>query len=83
MHGISPFAFTPDELVKTMPQVFTPSLYAKLNSPHFHSVYPPVAQLVYAIAAGLGQGDIWYSTLVLRFVSIVFDLATIARWACS
>lgn len=77
IHGISPFAFTPDELVKTMPQVFTPALYAKLNSPHFHSVYPPVAQLVYAIAAGLGQGDIWYSTLVLRFVSIVFDLATI------
>lgn len=76
-HGISPFAFTPDELVKTMPQVFTPALYAKLNSPHFYSVYPPLAQAEFAIAAWIGQGGVWTSTLVLRGISIVFDMATI------
>ncbi|MBZ0206223.1 MAG: glycosyltransferase 87 family protein [Flavobacteriales bacterium] len=77
VHGISPFAFTPAELLALHPQVFTPALFAKLNSPHFHSVYPPVAQLVFMIAAGLGQGDAWHATLVLRIVAVAFDLATI------
>ncbi len=77
VHGISPFAFTPDELVKTMPEVFTPALYAQLNSPHFYSVYPPLAQAEFALAAWIGRGSVWASTLVLRGISIVFDLATI------
>lgn len=77
IHGISPFAFTPDELVKTMPQVFTPALYAKLNSPHFYSVYPPLAQAEFAAAAWIGQGSVRASTLVLRGISIAFDMATI------
>lgn len=77
IHGISPFAFTPDALVKTMPQVFTPALYAKLNSPHFYSVYPPLAQAEFALAAWIGQGSVLISTLVLRGISIVFDVTTI------
>ena len=77
VHGISPFAFTPDELVKAMPDIFTPALYAKLNSPHFYSVYPPLAQAEFALAAWAGQGNVWTSTLVLRGISIAFDMATI------
>ncbi len=77
IHGISPFAFTPDALVKTMPEVFTPALYAKLNSPHFYSVYPPLAQLDFALAAWIGKGNVWASTLILRGIAISFDLASI------
>ena len=77
VHGISPFAYTPDELVKKMPEVFTPALFAKLNSPHFYSVYPPVAQVEFALAAWVGKGSVWASTLVLRGISIGSDLATI------
>lgn len=77
VHGISPFAFTPDALVKAMPEVFTPALYAKLNSPHFYSVYPPLAQAGFALATWIGQGSVWASTLVLRSVSMAFDMATI------
>ena len=76
-NGISPFAYTPEELVKTQPEVFTPEHFAALNSPRFYSVYPPVAQLVFATATSIGGVDVGRSTLVLRVIIILFDILTI------
>ena len=76
-NGISPFAFTPEELVRTKPEVFTPQHFAELNSPRFHSVYPPAAQLIFATATSIGAVDIWRSTLALRVIIILFDLLII------
>jgi len=77
VHGISPFAHTPEELVAIDPKIFTPEHFSALNSPHFYSVYPPVAQGVFALAALVGNGDMWRSTLVLRLIMIVFEVLTI------
>jgi hypothetical protein len=76
-NGISPFAYTPETLLSEQFDAFTGDHFALLNSPKFHSVYPPVAQTVFAMAAWVGQGDLWISSLVLRAVSIGSDIAAI------
>lgn len=76
-HGISPLAFTPEELVTTQPEIFTPEHFEELNSPEFYSVYPPVSQLVFAAATKIGGGDIRRSSQVLRLIIIAFDLLTL------
>jgi alpha-1,6-mannosyltransferase len=51
INGTSPFANLPSEV--TNPAVKT--IYSKLNSPHYYSVYPGVNQLIYAFAAFVNQ----------------------------
>ncbi len=77
VNGISPYAFTPEELLRTRPEVFTQGLFDRLNSPHFYTVYPPIAQAVFATAAWLGRGDVWVSTLALRVIMIAMDVAAV------
>ena len=63
-HGVNPFRFRPDELIADGARAALPNaaqravvlpklqqLYGKLNSPHYYSVYPPVCQVVFGIAA--------------------------------
>jgi len=77
VNGISPFAFTPEELLRDRPEVFTQALFDRLNSPEFYSVYPPVSQAVFALSAWLGRGDVWASTLALRVIIIALDIAAV------
>lgn len=66
VNGIQPFAHTPRELLQLRPELFAADHFALLNSPEFHTVYPPFAQAFFALAAYIGQGDVGYSTLALR-----------------
>lgn len=77
VNGISPFAFTPEELLRDRPDVFAQALFDRLNSPGFHSVYPPASQAVFAFSAWLGRGDAWASTLALRAIIIAMDVAAV------
>lgn len=76
-HGISPFAFTPEELTTAHPEIFAPEHFTKLNSPKFHSVYPPLAQFFFATTTSIGGVDHWRSTLVLRLIILAFETLTI------
>ncbi len=53
--GIHPFAHLPGDLVETaqLPENISMELYGKLNSPHYYTIYPPVAQFIF-----------WLSTIV-------------------
>ncbi|MFZ1616741.1 MAG: glycosyltransferase family 87 protein [Flavobacteriales bacterium] len=81
VEGISPFAFTPDELLVAKPEVYNAEWYAKLNSPHFYSVYPPVAQTAFWGAAAVGRGDLWRATLALRLLVMAAELLTLLALA--
>lgn len=76
-HGISPFAFKPDELTLSHPEIYTSSLFDRLNSPSFYTIYPPVAQAVFAFAAWIGNGDVGTSIIALRVFMVTFDIAAI------
>ena len=58
-----------------------PTLYPKLNSPHYYSVYPPVCQLVYGLASGLFPSDEQGAVLVMRLVLLLAEGAMAALLA--
>lgn len=76
-HGINPFSFTPKELIAFHYSWVDVSLFNKMNSPEYYSVYPPINQLAFLLTALAGKGNIIASIVILRLVIIGFDLGNI------
>jgi len=68
INGVHPFLHTPDWFAhQGFPlQGLNADLYSQLNSPLYYTVYPPVAQAVFAFAAWLFPADLWGSTMVIK-----------------
>ncbi|WP_152981494.1 glycosyltransferase 87 family protein [Hymenobacter sp. AT01-02] len=101
-HGLNPFQYRPDELLRPLSLPISPSdtaaqqselsptdlrpvlsvreelgeLYSKLNSPHYYSVYPPVCQAVFGVAAWLFPSSALGFVVVLRLVVLAAEIAT-------
>jgi alpha-1,6-mannosyltransferase len=74
--GADVFAARPRAIVGAVPGL-TEALLGRLNSPDYYSVYPPLAQLAFALGAAaerLGLDGV----LTLRVLHLSGDLATIA-----
>ena len=53
--GIDPLRFTPSELIAGLSYEPYTGLYPKLNSQNYHTVYPPVGQLIFILAILAGK----------------------------
>jgi SAM-dependent methyltransferase len=69
--GASPYAETPRALADSLPG----DLFPRLNSPDYHSVYPPTSQHVFRAAAALSGGDTRLGWWVLKGVLVLVELA--------
>ncbi len=75
--GIHPFAFTPQQVLQQglVTGEFALDLFERLNSPQYYTVYPPVCQGVFALAAlgfpGDMVGGIWMMKLFLLVMEVV------------
>ncbi|MGB3800339.1 MAG: hypothetical protein WA952_11050 [Lewinella sp.] len=67
--GENPFAHPPTYYLDD--PVGDPELYDRLNSPDYHSIYPPVAQVVFTLAALISPGS-WYGAAVVMKVFLLF-----------
>ncbi|TGE20148.1 hypothetical protein [Hymenobacter elongatus] len=89
--GHNPYLHRPDELVAAQPRAnadtvplgslsaaATGQLYARLNSPHYYSVYPPVCQALFGVASALASGSERGFVLVLRLLLLAAEAATAA-----
>ncbi|WP_017259214.1 polyprenol phosphomannose-dependent alpha 1,6 mannosyltransferase MptB [Pedobacter arcticus] len=76
-HGINPFSFTPKELLVFNYSWVDVSLFDKMNSPEYYSVYPPINQLAFFLTALAGKGNLLSSIVILRLIIIVFDIGNI------
>lgn len=56
----------------------TQSLYNKLNSPEYFTVYPPLNQLLFFISTLFSPGSVMWSVVVMRVIMIVFELGNIS-----
>jgi alpha-1,6-mannosyltransferase len=79
-HGHNPFQYLPAELVGTplareagLSQV----LFAKLNSPAYYTVYPPLLQAWFGVAAALG-GSLYGTLLLLKLPILLAELGSLA-----
>ncbi|WP_114749911.1 glycosyltransferase 87 family protein [Pleomorphovibrio marinus] len=80
LNGMNPFVHTPTEalpLLQSGDPTFYRGLYEQLNSPDYFSVYPPPNQLIFWMAAAIGQENLWISTLVVRLILLGFEVGVI------
>src|SRR5690606_39803452 len=67
--GLNPYTHTPTEAREQLQLRSNSSmdeLYALMNSPDYHPVYPPSNQLVFWLAAAIGQEEILWGIVVIR-----------------
>ncbi len=78
-HGYNPFLYLPSEIssgdIATQARL-TSSLFQKLNSPDYYTVYPPLLQGWFAVAATLGGSSELATTFWLRLPIFLGELAT-------
>ncbi|MBT2557804.1 DUF2029 domain-containing protein [Hymenobacter sp. ISL-91] len=86
--GQNPYRYRPDELAGPTASVRTnnqqpttinqelPALYPRLNSPHYYSVYPPVDQAAFGLAAWLAPASERGFVVALRGLLLLAEAAT-------
>ena len=79
VQGWNPFEYLPSYYLSLdhPPDGITSALYEKLNSPEYFTVYPPVAQAVFALGAWLFPNSLWGHTLVIKFFLLACAFGTI------
>jgi hypothetical protein len=78
-HGFHPFAHPPRYYFEqqVLPPGIAAALFSKLNSPDYFSVYPPVCQAVFAVAAWLAPQSVWGGILVIKLFLLAFEIGSI------
>lgn len=78
LNGIHPFAYLPAELVlqEATLRGIDQTLYENLNSPGYFTIYPPVCQLVFTLAAFLSIDSILGSVIIMRIIIILAEIAS-------
>lgn len=77
--GIHPFAHPPSYFIENhlnLPGI-TPELYGKLNSPEYYTVYPPVCQAVFWLAAKMFPESINGGVFILKLFLLGCEAGTI------
>ncbi|MEM1357564.1 MAG: glycosyltransferase 87 family protein [Bacteroidota bacterium] len=71
--GINPFAQLPAFYLEPGNEVagLSPELFERLNSPEYYTIYPPVAQGVFTVAAWLSPNS-WYGASVVMKLFLLF-----------
>jgi alpha-1,6-mannosyltransferase len=77
IEGVNPYTHTPAEVLEQWQlrnKDLMKRLFPLLNSPDYHSVYPPSNQLMFALAAYLSKGDVLTGVMMLRLLLFVFEM---------
>ena len=80
-NGINPYLYTPDQIMEQGHVTFANMKELRegmtdLNARHY-SNYPPVNQVLFALASVLGGGSILGSTIAMRLIIILADLGAL------
>lgn len=77
--GYHPFLYTPGYIIDhhfIIPGI-TEELFARLNSPDYFTVYPPVCQAVFALSALVSPVEILPAVVAMKLCMLVFEGYTI------
>ena len=79
-NGLNPYEYTPREIILMGEGQLAPgsiTLFPLLNSPDYHTVYPPVIQAFNLSAVWISGGDIQGSAIYMKLVSALADTGSI------
>ncbi|HSJ66062.1 MAG TPA: hypothetical protein VK921_00200 [Anditalea sp.] len=78
LNHINPYEFTPTQIMNfDLAPNFLKPIYHILNSQEYYSIYPVTNQTVFAFAAWIGGDSILGFVLWIRFVLVIFEMASI------
>jgi len=77
--GINPFDHLPSYYLQNNRQIpgIDTLLYEQLNSPDYFTIYPPLNQAIFALAAWISPNDITESSMVMKSFLFVFEVGNI------
>ena len=80
VHGYNPYLYLPNQLIQTPianTVGLTDSLFRGLNSASYFTVYPPLNQFLFALAAWLSPNSVLGTVIGLRVPIILADLGSL------
>ncbi|WP_273447425.1 glycosyltransferase 87 family protein [Neolewinella agarilytica] len=77
--GENPFAHLPAYYLEAGNQIpgLTPELFARLNSPDYYTIYPPIAQGVFTASAWLSPGSWYGAAVVMKLFLLLCELGSL------
>ena len=72
LQGRNPYLFLPEDIVTAQNQ----ALYDQLNSQSYYSPYPPVAQVIYSLAAFISASKLHIFSIIIKLLTVVAELGT-------
>ncbi len=75
--GYNPFDQLPAAYLNQGIPGIDQALFAELNSPDYFTIYPPVAQGIFAVACWLFPTSIWGSAVVMKVFLVGFELGSL------
>ena len=79
--GYDPFAYLPSEIMQGKGTVkaegIDRKLFEQLNSPDYYTIYPPVNQAIFALAAWVSPSSVWGSAMIIRLIIFAAELLTL------
>lgn len=77
-NGINPFSHLPSEIMQLQPVPgVTKELFGQLNSTNHYTIYPPVLQGIFLLAAKLFPVNIVGAVVFLKCMIVIFEVGTI------
>jgi hypothetical protein len=80
VHGFNPYLYLPSDIIHTDTAVIAnldEILFQQLNSPDYFTVYPPLNQALFGLAAWLSNGSFLWNVVWLRVPIIVSEIGTL------
>ncbi|MEO5783569.1 MAG: glycosyltransferase 87 family protein [Ginsengibacter sp.] len=76
-NGINPFTYLPSEIIKLTPVPgITTALFIHLNSPNYFTIYPPVLQGIFFLAAKLFPVNVFAAIVFMKWMILIVELGT-------
>lgn len=77
-NGINPYTILPADFVQTVDFqriIGDKTIFEKLNSPNYYTVYPPLNQLIFAASAALSKGSLFGNVVALRIFILLAEIS--------
>ncbi|KAA3624374.1 MAG: DUF2029 domain-containing protein [Bacteroidetes bacterium] len=78
-HGYNPFHYLPQDIMAEgwAHPWLDESLFKNLNSQEYHTIYPPVAQAVFAVSTWMFPSSVYWSAVVMKIFILLFEIGTL------
>jgi hypothetical protein len=76
-NGVNPFSYLPSQVMQMKPVTgVTAELFAHLNSPDYFTIYPPVLQGIFLLAAKLFPVNVFAAIVFMKCIILLFEVGT-------